>query len=88
MTASELNTLVDAASELIGEGNWSSALTKLTQAWAGLVGMPDTKHGEAELRWDRAGIKALMEECRRNLGASRRSGNNGGFRSIGFGGVD
>ncbi len=74
MTVTEINTLVDAAVTFMSDGNWAAARAKLIAASAGIATRPDTRHGEAELKYDRRAVNELIEqvnrEARRVAGAA------------------
>ena len=65
MTVTEINTLVDAAVVFMAAGNWAAARAKLIAASAGIATRPDTRHGEAELKYDRRAINELIEQVNR-----------------------
>ena len=65
MTVTEINTLVDAAVVFMAAGNWAAARAKLIAASAGIATRPDTRHGEAELKYDRRSVNELIEQVNR-----------------------
>ena len=70
-TAADVNTYVDAAIVAIGQADWATAATKLRQAWAALVGIPDsTLKDDTEMRYDRSAIRELILDVGRQQGTS------------------
>jgi len=75
MSVTDINTRVSAAVAAIDSGDYATALVKLLGAKALLAAMPDTKHGEVELEWDREAIDSLITSVRTaQIGASNSSG--------------
>lgn len=70
-TAADVNTYVDAAIIAIGQADWATAATKLRQAWAALVGIPDSElKDDTSLRYDRSAIKDLIRDVGRQQGTT------------------
>jgi hypothetical protein len=88
MTVTEVNALVDEAVAFMAASEWQSAKAKLLAASAGIATIPDRKHGDAELKFDRAAIRDLIkqveQEARRVAGRGNGSGLQvGGIRFVG-----
>lgn len=70
MSVATLNTKRDAAVEAIADGDYATALTNLRACKALLATMPDTRHGEDSLTWNRTDIDQLIAECNRARAAA------------------
>jgi hypothetical protein len=79
-TAATVNTYVDAANTAMDTEDWNTALRKLLQAKAALSGLPDSKQGNEELRWDRSAIDGLINQVKDQQGATAAAGITGGVQ--------
>lgn len=68
VTAATVTAKMDLAITAMGDADWGSALSYLLQAKAALSALPDADHGSARLKWDRAGIDALIREVKQQRG--------------------
>lgn len=69
--AASLNQLVDEAVTAIGNADWSGARSKLLQAKATLVAIPDGQQGPDSLSWDRDAIDELLDDVNRQEASGR-----------------
>ena len=71
MSVATINTRVASAVSSIDSGDYATALTKLLGVKAFLAALPNTKHSEVELEWDREAIDSLITNIRKErLGAA------------------
>lgn len=70
MSVTDINTRVAAAVVAIDAADYATAYIKLLGAKALLAALPDTKHGEIELEWDREAIDSLLTNVRRSQQSS------------------
>jgi len=64
VTAGTINARVELAITAIDAADWATAETKLLGALAALTALPDTRHGDSELRWNREALQELLKNVR------------------------
>lgn len=74
-TAAQIDTYADEAIAAYAEGDFDTALQKLTAARMALSVKPDSRHESSELRWDRTAINNAIEDVKR---AQRAAASNAG----------
>lgn len=62
INASSVNSYVEAAITAIEASDWTTARTKLLQAKAALVALPDSAKSGETLEWDRGSIDELIRD--------------------------
>ena len=68
-SAAQINAKVDDAVSAMDDADWLTAISKLMQVKAMLIGKPDSKKSGTELIWDRGSVDALIRQCRGEQGA-------------------
>lgn len=58
----DINELCEAAKDAVLAGEYATARQKLTAAWVLLAGVPDSRGSQTESRFDRATVKAMLEQ--------------------------
>ena len=69
MSAALINTKVDEAIAAHEAGDTATSLAKLRSAKMLLSGIPDGKHEDQELKWDRNAIDSMIGDLKRQQGA-------------------
>lgn len=71
MSASAVNTLVEAAQTAIADGDYTTARTKLEGAAALLAGIADGGRGDKSLRFDREHVLNLLAYVNKRITSSQ-----------------
>lgn len=75
MSASTVNTLIDAGNTALAAGNHATAILKFRQALAVLSSMPDSRKDNTEMEWDRSSLRQLILDLEKEKTASSISTN-------------
>lgn len=61
ITAATVQAHMETASTAVGNRDYAAALDAAGQAWADLLGLPDTNIRSDELTWDRTSIQEFIK---------------------------
>lgn len=70
MSVATINTAADAAVTYIRAGNYASAAVELEAALVLIATMPDTRHGETELRWKPEQLRLMLQDIKQKISAA------------------
>jgi len=82
ITASSVNSYVEAAITAIEASDWATARRKLLAAKAALVALPDAAKSGETLEWDRGAIDELIRQVNDEERRQSPSRNTLGFTKI------
>ena len=75
MSASAIQTLMEAAATAIASADYSTAKSKALQAQAQLAAMPDSARASAQLTWNREAIENFIMRMDREIGRAHFASN-------------
>ena len=70
MTVSAINTAADAAVTYIRAGDYASAIVELEAVVILMGSLPDSRHGESELRWKPEQIREMLKDLKQKVNAT------------------